>query len=53
MKVTPLFLLTLTFVILRLIDKIDWSWWWVLSPLWIVFLIAILVGVIQQIGESK
>jgi hypothetical protein len=52
-KVTPLFLLTLTFVILRLIDKIDWSWWWVLSPLWIVFLIAILVGVIQQIGESK
>ena len=28
-------LLTCIFVTLKLIDKIDWSWWWVLSPLWI------------------
>jgi len=28
-------LLTIVFITLKLIDKIDWSWWWVLSPLWI------------------
>jgi hypothetical protein len=28
-------LLTVVFVTLKLVDKIDWSWWLVLSPLWI------------------
>ena len=28
-------LLTILFIALKLLDKIDWSWWWVLSPLWI------------------
>ncbi len=27
--------LTLVFIILKLTDVIDWSWWWVLSPIWI------------------
>jgi hypothetical protein len=27
--------LTLAFVVLKLTDVIAWSWWWVLSPLWI------------------
>ena len=31
--VTGLQLLTILFVALKLLDKIDWSWWWVLSPL--------------------
>jgi len=31
--------LTLIFITLRLIDKIDWSWWFVLSPF--IFPIAI------------
>jgi hypothetical protein len=42
-------LLTLLFITLKLLGKIDWSWWWVLAPLWIptvfvlvVFLIALL-----------
>ena len=25
--------LTIVFVVLKLLDKIDWSWWWVLSPM--------------------
>ena len=29
-------LLTLLFVALKLSGHIDWSWWWVLSPVWIV-----------------
>lgn len=32
-------LLTVVFITLKLIDKIDWSWWWVLAPLWISFII--------------
>jgi len=36
-------LLTIVFIVLKLIGKIDWSWWWVLSPMWIGFLLVILV----------
>ena len=35
-------LLTLVFIVLKLCHVIDWSWWWVLSPIWISFGIAIL-----------
>jgi len=28
-------LLTIIFITLKILDKIDWSWWWVLSPIWI------------------
>ena len=34
-------LLTIVFIVLKLIGKIDWSWWWVLSPLWITALLVI------------
>jgi hypothetical protein len=36
-------LLTIVFITLKLTDYIDWSWWWVLSPLWIPFAIIVLV----------
>ena len=26
-------LLTIVFITLKLLEKIDWSWWWVLSPI--------------------
>lgn len=28
-------LLTLAFIVLKLTKVIAWSWWWVLSPIWI------------------
>jgi len=28
-------LLTIVFITLKLLGEIDWSWWWVLSPIWI------------------
>lgn len=34
-------LLTIAFIVLKLCDVIDWSWWWVLAPLWIPFAIII------------
>lgn len=34
-------LLTIVFIILKLTGVIAWSWWWVLSPIWISLLIAV------------
>lgn len=34
-------LLTVAFVVLKLCGVIDWSWWWVLAPVWIPFAIVI------------
>ena len=39
-------LLTIAFVVLKLTHVINWSWIWVLSPLWIEALLAILLVVI-------
>jgi len=29
------FTLFIVFLVLKLVHVIDWSWWWVTSPLWI------------------
>jgi len=37
-------LLTILFIVLKLTQVIEWSWWWVLSPVWIaasVFFVVI------------
>lgn len=36
-------LLTIVFIALKLTGYIDWSWWWVLSPMWITALLAVAV----------
>jgi len=36
-------LLTIVFIVLKLCKVITWSWWWVLSPLWISFGLLITV----------
>lgn len=38
-------LLTVAFVVLKLCKVIDWSWWWVLSPIWIQLGIVLLVAI--------
>lgn len=35
--------LTIVFVTLKLTDYIDWSWWWVLAPIWIVPALGLVV----------
>lgn len=46
----PVLLLVL-FIGLKLTGSIDWSWWWVLSPLWIPLSIAFIIGFV--IGINK
>ena len=36
-------LLTLVFIALKLTGYIDWSWWWVLSPIWIPVIILLII----------
>lgn len=42
-------LLTVVFVVLKLCKVITWSWWWVLSPLWIVASLIILLWIIYLV----
>lgn len=42
-------LLTLLFIALKLTKVIAWSWWWVLSPIWISFGLVIGIAIIAII----
>jgi hypothetical protein len=42
-------ILTLIFITLKLTGYIAWSWWWVLSPLWIPLAIILGIGIIVVI----
>ena len=48
-------LLTILFIGLKLTDHIDWSWWWVLAPLWmpITLIIVIVLLIISAGGRVK
>ena len=41
-------LFLVAFVVLKLCGLINWSWWWVLSPIWISLLIAFVVYVLYE-----
>lgn len=39
-------LLTIVFIALKLTGYISWSWWWVLSPLWLpITVVFVLIGI--------
>ena len=43
--------LGIVFITLKLLKVIDWSWWWVLSPIWIpvvIFLIACVIYIFKD-----
>ena len=52
-------LLTIVFIVLKLLGVITWSWWWVLSPLWIgaalaiaIILIVVFIAIIYEVGNN-
>ncbi len=46
--------LFIVFLVLKLTNTIDWSWWWVTSPLWLPLALGIVIlGVVGMlIGAS-
>jgi hypothetical protein len=55
-KVTPLFLLFLTFLVLKLTGHITWSWWWVTAPLWggaALCLVIVIIAVLAIAAKSS
>lgn len=44
--------LLVVFVVLKLTDLIDWSWWWVLSPLWISFAVYVVIGAVLGVAKE-
>lgn len=43
----------LTFVVLKLIGIISWSWWWVLFPIWITLGIGLIVLIVNLVIALK
>ena len=47
-------ILTILFIGLKLGKVIDWSWWWVLSPLWIsTILVVVILGALLYMKLKK
>lgn len=46
-------LLTIIFVVLKLVGVINWSWWWVLSPIFASIGLGIIVISIKAILEVR
>lgn len=44
-------MLLVAFIVLKLCDVIDWSWWWVLSPFWIPAGLAVVVMLIELMND--
>lgn len=44
-------LLQVAFIVLKLCNVINWSWWWVLSPAWIYLLLIIIAIIIVIVTD--
>jgi hypothetical protein len=48
-------ILFIVFLVLKLTNNIDWSWWWVTCPLWIgvivVIVLLLLIRLIELISK--
>lgn len=39
-------ILFLIFLVLKLTNHINWSWWWVTAPLWGLYALAGVIGIV-------
>jgi len=39
-------LLAIVFIVLKLVGTITWSWWWILSPIWIPSIIGLSIFIL-------
>lgn len=40
--------LTFVFVGLKVTEHIDWSWWWITSPVWIYAIILVIIDRLEK-----
>ena len=45
--------LTIAFIVLKLCHVIDWSWWWVISPTWILFSVLLIIAIVKTIFDRE
>ena len=45
--------LTVVFIVLKLVGVVNWSWIWVLAPSWIPFLLYILLSIAETLIERS
>lgn len=45
-------LLTIVFIVLKLLKVINWSWLWVLSPIWITIVLIIILTILSLIFDK-
>lgn len=43
--------LLIVFIVLKLCGVIAWSWWWVLSPIWIGILWVLFLWILIKLGD--
>lgn len=46
-------LLLVAFVVLKLCHVIEWSWLWVLAPLWIPFVLTVIIVAVIAIWVNR
>lgn len=44
--------LTIAFIVLKLVGVINWPWIWVLSPLWISFILGLVILIIIAVAYA-
>lgn len=49
-EASPIGVLLILFIVLKLTNTINWSWLWVLSPLWIPVAIVVAIAVLTTLG---
>lgn len=52
-EIIAMYSLTLIFIILKITGNINWSWVWVLSPIWIRLIILLTLYLILKLLEIK
>lgn len=46
-------MLAVAFIVLRLTKAIEWSWIWVLAPIWIPVALALLVAILAAFRKER
>lgn len=44
--------LQVTFIVLKLTNAVDWSWWVVLTPIWVVIFHCVIIWIVYVILDK-